>query len=164
MSFGLMLAGFLGATNAGRVALGLGPGRAPRRALAVVLAAGAALILAGAFLADPLLDALDVSPESFRIGAGIVLAALGAATLVRPRPGGPAGALLVTPDLACMAVAASADEGVGPALGAAAIALALVAALALLPRVQPAGRTAPFLAALEVVVGVALVVSGVRDV
>ncbi|HMN98682.1 MAG TPA: hypothetical protein PKD59_04665 [Miltoncostaeaceae bacterium] len=164
MTFALMLAGFLGTTNAGRVALGLGEGRAPRRTLAVVLAAGAALILAGVLLADPLLDALDVSPESFRIGAGIVLAALGAATLVRPRPGGPAGALLVTPDLACMAIASSADEGVGPALGAAAIALALVAALALLPRLGPAGRAAPFLAALQVVVGVALVVSGVRDV
>ncbi|MGE0027155.1 MAG: hypothetical protein AB7O78_05495 [Thermoleophilia bacterium] len=164
MTFALMLAGFLGTTNAGRVALGLGEGRAPRRTLAVVLAAGAALILAGVLLADPLLDALDISPESFRIGAGIVLAALGAATLVRPRPGGPAGALLVTPDLACMAIAASADEGVGPALGAAAIALAVVAALALLPRLGAAGRAAPFLAALQVVVGVALVVSGVRDV
>jgi len=189
VTFGLMLAGFLGATNAGRVALGLGLGRtippaaapptgalaglrpaglrewrADRRTLGVVLAAGAALILAGVLLADPLLDALDISPESFRIGAGIVLAAMGAATLVRPRPGGPAGALLVTPELACMAIAASADEGVGPALGAAAIALAVVAGLALLPRLAPAGRAAPFLAALQVVVGVALVVSGVRDV
>ncbi len=164
MSFWLMLAGFLGTTNAGRVALGLGEGRAPRRTLAVVVAVGAALVLVAALVADPLLDALDISPESFRIGAGIVLAALGAATLVRPRPGGPAGALLVTPDLACMAIAASADEGVGPAFGAAAIALAVVAGLALLPRLAPAGRAAPFLAALEVVVGVALVVSGVRDV
>jgi hypothetical protein len=164
VSFWLMLAGFLGATNAGRVALGLGEGRAPRRALAAALAGAAALILAGVLLADPLLDALDISPESFRIGAGIVLAALGAATLVHPRPGGPAAALLVTPDVACMAIAASADEGVGAALGAAAIALAVVAALALPPRLAPAGRAAPFLAALAVVVGVALVVSGVRDV
>ena len=116
MTFWLMLAGFLGATNAGRVAVGLGEGRAPRRTLATVIGAGAALILAGVLLADPLLDALDISPESFRIAAGIVLAAVGAATLVRPRPGGPAGALLVTPELACMAIAASADEGIGPAL------------------------------------------------
>lgn len=159
-----MLAGFLATTNAGRVALALGEGRAPRRTLAAVLAAGAALILAGVLLAEPLLDALDISSESFRIGAGIVLAALGAATLVHPRPGGPAGALLVTPELACMAIAASADQGVGPAIGAAAIALAVIAALALLPRLGPAGRAAPFLAALQVVVGVALVVSGVRDV
>jgi small neutral amino acid transporter SnatA (MarC family) len=164
VTFGLMLAGFLGATNAGRVALGLGAGRADRRTLGVVLAAGAALILAGVLLADPLLDALDITPESFRIAAGIVLAAMGAATLVRPRPGGPAGALLVTPELACMAIAASADQGIGPALGAAVIALAVVAALALLPRVAPAGRAAPFLAALAVVAGVALIVAGVRDV
>jgi len=164
MSFWLMLAGFLATTNAGRVALALGEGRAPRRTLAVVVAAGAALVVALALVADPLLDALDISPESFRIAAGIVLVVMGAATLARPRPGGPAGALLVTPDLACMAIAASADQGVGPALGAAAIALAAVAGLALLPRVRPAGRAAPFLAALGVIVGVALVVAGVRDV
>jgi small neutral amino acid transporter SnatA (MarC family) len=159
-----MLAGFLATSNAGRVALGLGEGRAPRRTLAVVVGVGAAMVLVLALVADPLLDALDISPGSFRIAAGIVLAAMGAATVVHPRPGGPAGALLVTPDLACMAIAAAADEGVGPALGAGAIALALVAALALPPRLAPAGRAAPFLAALAVVVGVALVVSGVRDV
>jgi hypothetical protein len=159
-----MLAGFLATTNAGRVALGLGDGRAPRRSLAVAVAAGAALIVVLALVADPLLDALDISPESFRIAAGIVLVAMGAAVLAHPRPSGPAGALLVTPELACMAIAASADEGVGPALGAAAIALAAVAALALPPRLAPAGRAAPFLAALGVVVGVGLVVAGVRDV
>jgi hypothetical protein len=159
-----MLAGFLATANAGRVALGLGDGRAPRRPLALAVAVGAAMVLVLVLVADPLLEALDISPESFRIAAGIVLVAMGAATLVHPRPGGPAAALLVTPDLACMAIAASADEGVGPALGAAAIALAVVAALALPPRLAPAGRAAPFLAALAVVVGVALVVAGVRDV
>lgn len=164
MSAGLMIAAFLGATNAGRVALGLGDGRAPRRALLAALAGGAALVLVLVLVSDPLLDALDVSPESFRIAAGIVLAATGVVTLVRPRPSGPAGALLVTPELACVAIAASADRGVGPALGAGAIALAVVAALGLLPRVAPAGRAAPFLAALAVVAGVALVVLGVRDV
>jgi small neutral amino acid transporter SnatA (MarC family) len=164
VTFWLMLAGFLGTTNAGRVALALGDSRAPRRTLATAVAAGAALVLALALVADPLLDALDISPESFRIGTGIVLVAAGAVSLVRPRPSGPPGAVLVTPELSCMAIAASADEGVGPALGAAAIALAVVAALALLPRVAPAGRAAPFLAALAVIVGVALVVAGVRDV
>ena len=164
MSFWLMLAGFLGTTNAGRVALALGEGRAPRRLLGSAVAAGAALVLILALVADPLLDALDISPESFRIAAGIVLVAAGAFTLVRPRPSGPPAAVLVTPELACMAIAASADEGVAPAIGAAAIALAVVAALALLPRVAPAGRAAPFLAALAVIVGVALVVAGVRDV
>ena len=136
MTFWLMLAGFLGTTNAGRVALALGEGRAPRRLLGTAVAAGAALVLVLVLLAEPLLDALDISPESFRIAAGIVLVAAGAFTLVRPRPSGPAAAVLVTPELACMAIAASADEGVGPAVGAAAIALAVVAALALLPRLS----------------------------
>jgi small neutral amino acid transporter SnatA (MarC family) len=164
MSAWLMLAGFLGTANAGRVALALGGGRAPRRLLAAAVAAGGALVLALALAADPLLDALDISPESFRIAAGIVLVVAGAATLARPRPSGPPAATLVTPELACMAIAASADEGVGPAIAAAAVALAAVAALAGLPSVAPAGRAAPFLAAVAVVVGVALVVAGVRDV
>ena len=83
-----MLAGFLGTTNAGRVALALGEGRARRRALPMAVAAGAALVLVLILVADPLLDALDISPVSFRIAAGIVLVAAGAYTLVRPRPSG----------------------------------------------------------------------------
>jgi hypothetical protein len=49
-------------------------------------------------------------------------------------------------------------------LGAAAIALCLAAIAAVAGPRQPIGRAAQFLAALQVVVAVALVVSGIRDV
>jgi hypothetical protein len=164
MTFGLLLAGFLATTNAGRVALACREGRPSHRALAIAVLAGAAVVGAGAGAAEPLLEALDVSPESFRIAAGLVLAAAGLVILVRPKPSGPFAAILVTPELACFAVSSGADEPLAKVFGAAAIALAVVALVGLASRPEPIGRAAPFLAALQVVVGVALVVSGVRDV
>ena len=165
MSFAFLVAGFLATTNAGRVALAARAERPAPRTLAVALVAGVALIAAGVIFADDLLDALAISPESFRIAAGIVLAASGVRTIVWPRPSGPFGAVLVTPALACLAVSSGADAATGRALGAAAIALALVAIVAASPPREPAaGLATQFLAALQVVIAVALVVAGVRDV
>jgi hypothetical protein len=164
MSVGLMLAGFLATASAGRVALASRDGAPSRRALAATLAAGAAVIAVGVVLADPFLDALDISPESFRIAAGLVLAAAGLRTIVRPEPSGPFAASLVTPELACLAISAGADEGIAAALGAGALALVVVAVTARALPAAVVGRATPFLAALQVVVGVALVVAGVRDV
>ena len=107
MSFAFLVAGFLATTNAGRVALASRAERPAPRTLAVALIAGLALIAVGVILADDLLDWLAISPESFRIAAGIVLAASGVRTIVWPRPSGPFGAILVTPALACLAVSAS---------------------------------------------------------
>jgi hypothetical protein len=164
MSFGFMVVAFVATTNAGRVALACRAGRPTPRTLASALMAGFGLVVVGAVFADELLDALDISPESFRIGAGLVLAAAGLRTIVWPQPSGPFAAILVTPALACLAVSFGADEATGKVLGAAAVALAVVAIAAVArPRV-PVGRAAEFLAALQVVVAVALVVSGVRDV
>lgn len=165
MSFAFLVAGFLATTNAGRVALAGRDERPAPRALVVALIAGLALIVVGVVLADDLLDALAISPESFRIAAGIVLAASGARSIVWPRFTGPFEAILVTPALACMAVSAGADEGTGEVLGAALIALAVVAIAATTrPREPAAGLAAQFLAALQVVIAVALVISGIRDV
>lgn len=164
MSFGFMLVAFLATTNAGRVALACRGGRPGRGTLALAPAAGFSLVAVGAVLADDLLDALAISPESFRIAAGLVLAAAGLRTIVWPTPSGPFAAILVTPALACLAVSFGADEATGAVLGAAAIALAVVAPAAVAPPRTPAGRAAEFLAALQVIVAVALVVSGVRDV
>ena len=87
-----------------------------------------------------MLDALAISPESFRIAAGLVLAAAGLRTIVWPRPSGPFAAILVTPALACLAVSFGADEATGAVLGAAAIALAVAAIAALAaPRIPPSG-------------------------
>ena len=164
MTFGLLVAGFLGTANAGRVALARGEGRPSPREAALLLGAGAVLVVVLAGVADALLDGLDISPESFRIAAGLVLVVAGLYTLARPRSSGPFAALLGTPELACFAISAGADESLPRVLGAAAIALAVVAAAALAPRPALIARAAPFLSALQVVVGVALVVAGVREV
>jgi hypothetical protein len=164
MTLGLMIAGFVAAANPGRVASAVAQQRPRRRAVAVALAAGAALVLVATLLADSLLDALDVSPESFRVAAGIVLAATGVRRLVWPRFTGPFVAILVTPDLAYLALSLGADGHEGKALVAAAIGLASAGAVALLRRPLPGEPLTPFLAAVEVLVGVVLVVTGVRDI
>jgi small neutral amino acid transporter SnatA (MarC family) len=166
MSFGFLLGGFLATANAGRVALAAHASKPRSASRALALALGAALIVAGAALADELLDGLEISPESFRIAAGMVLAATGLWTLLWPEPmPGPFAAVLVTPELACLAISFGADEPLGKVLGAAAIALG-AAAIGAFAQSSPvaAGIAARFLAALQLVVAVALVVSGIRDV
>ena len=111
----------------------------------------AAVIVAGAVFGGALLDALSISPETFRIAAGIVLTVGGARSLVRPARG------WVTGELACLSVVAGADHSTAAALLAGAIALLLARPLAH----ERAGR---LLAAAQIVVGVALAVSGVRSV
>jgi hypothetical protein len=165
MSFAFLLAGFLGTTNAGRVARAREASGPEPRSLVLALLAGCVLVVGAVILADDLLDALAISPESFRIAAGLVLAATAIWTIVWPNPfSGPFAAVLVTPELACLALSFGADEPAGRVLGAAAIALALTALAALArPRTESV-RPEQFLAALQIIVAVALVVSGTRDV
>ncbi|HEY3186935.1 MAG TPA: hypothetical protein VGJ70_05650, partial [Solirubrobacteraceae bacterium] len=105
MSFAFQVAGFLATTNAGRVALARRAAQPSRRSMAVALLAGAGLIGVCTLVAGDLLDALDISPESFRIAAGLVLVATGVPTLVAPSSwSGPFAAVLITPELTCLAV------------------------------------------------------------
>jgi hypothetical protein len=160
-----MVAAFLATTNAGRVALASQAARPRPPMVALALLAGLALISLGAVFADDLLDALSISPESFRIAAGIVLFITGVRPLVWPYvPAGPFAAVLVIPELACLAISLGADEGVGRVLGAAAVVLPVVAVATLVHQREPMAVAAQFLAALQLVVAVALVVSGLRDV
>jgi small neutral amino acid transporter SnatA (MarC family) len=157
LSVAFLVAAFLATANAGRLARV----RAP---VLPALLAGFGAVAAVALLADELLDRLAVSPESFRIAAGLVLAVAGLRGLVGAiSVSGPYSAV-ITPELALLAVSAGADEPTGKVLTAAAIAFA-VGGLASVPAgrrlLAPAAR---FLSALQVVVGVALVVSGVQDV
>jgi small neutral amino acid transporter SnatA (MarC family) len=165
VSFGLLVAGFLATTNAGRVALAAGASRPGPRGLAAAVLIGLALAAGGALAAEPLLDALSISPESFRIAAGMVLAATAFRTLVAPHAEpGPFGAVLVTPELACMAIAAGATEPAGKVLAAAAVSLIASALAYRPPGRETSALAARLLAALQVVVAVALAVSGIRDV
>jgi hypothetical protein len=164
VSFGFLAAGFLAATNAGRVALAFQADRPQPRSAALALLAGFGLVAVAAVFADDLLDGLSISPESFRIAAGLVLGVAGARTLVWPHPAtGPFAAILVTPELACLAVSFGADEATWKVLAAAAVALPFLVAAVTRPR-GPMALAAQFLAALQLVVAVALIVSGIRDV
>jgi hypothetical protein len=165
MSFGFLVAGFLATTNAGRVALAARAGRPSRRSVALALLLGFGLAAVTVVFAGDLLDGLAISPESFRIAAGMVLAATGLRSIVWPQPApGPFAAVLVTPELVVLGISFGADESTVRALGAAAISIPIVAWAALSPWRQPAALAAQFLAALQVVVAVALGVSGIRDV
>jgi hypothetical protein len=165
VSFAFLVAGFLGTLNAGRVALAVAAHRPPRRDLAVAAAAAAVLVLAGVLGADALLDWLAISPESWRIAAAVVLGAAGVRTIVWPSATtGPFAAVLVTPELAALAVSFGADEPAGRVLAAAALGL-VPALLAVRARRRDTGAlAAQFLAALQIVVAIALAVSGIRDV
>jgi hypothetical protein len=164
VSFAFLVAGFLATTNAGRCALASEADRPTPRTVMVSLLAGFGLVAAATVFANDRLDALDISPESFRIAAGLVLGAAGVRTLVWPHPSsGPFPAVLVTPDLACVALSFGADDSTWKVLAAAAVSLPLLIAAVARPR-GPLVLATQFLAALELVVAVALIVSGVRDV
>jgi small neutral amino acid transporter SnatA (MarC family) len=171
MSFGLLLVAFLGAVNPCRAHLAL-----PERREVVALGALAALAVAAALaaLGSTALDALDVSAESFRLAAGLVLAVEGARALVWPRPAAEpelpgldaalvpvAFPLLLQPGVVVLALAAGGDNVEATGIGALAIVL-LVAAVLPAGALLPAG--ARLLGALEIAAGAALAVDAIGDV
>jgi hypothetical protein len=165
LSFGFLLAGFLATTNAGRVALAREESRPRPSTVGLALAGGVVLVVVATVFADDLLDALSISPESFRIAAGLVLAVTGIRTLVWPNAvAGPFAAVLVTPELACVALSFGADESTGRALAAAGLTLPILAIAATRRAWLPPALGAQLLAALQIVIAVTLAVSGMRDV
>jgi hypothetical protein len=160
-----MVAGFIATTNASRVALARDATHPSTQARVLAVGLGCGVVVLSVVFADDALDALDISPESFRIAAGLVLAAAGIADLAWPHVAdAPFAAILVRPELVCVALSFGADEPTGRVLAAGAFALVLVAVAALGDRPRPGPIPAQFLAALQIVVAVALTVSGVRDV
>jgi len=180
VSLGFLVLAFVAVVNPARVRLG-----APVKDRAGLVALGSLVAFAvGAALVAPageILAALDVSPESFRLATGLVLAVEGAWTLVRlPSPveaalPGRLGAvvpvafpLLVTPGLVALALGAGADASTVEALGALAAALALASASAAVERGSGSAVVLPaaarLLAAAEIVAAVVIAVEGVRDV
>ncbi|HXV96627.1 MAG TPA: hypothetical protein VD695_08765 [Gaiellaceae bacterium] len=178
MTFAFLAFALVAAVNPCRLRLAL-----PERRAAVALGALLALASFAAITAagGALLDALDVSPESFRLGAALVLALEGARGVLLSRPGREpelaglgaalvpvAFPLLLSPGVVALAIAAGGDDVEAEALGALALALAVTLAVTLVPRGERAdallaagGR---LLAALEVAAGAALAVGAIRDV
>ena len=185
------------ALNPARAAFGIPRGdRSPRadqpawpvdpRSAAGLAAAGGLIagivVCAVAAVADPLLDALDVSDPAFRIAAAIVVGLTGAGDVFRrPPPPEPilpgaraalvpvALPVLARPALVVAALAAGADRGVGATALAMAIAIAILTALvAAGPAEGTRGRTlrwtARVLGAALVAGGVLLALDGVLDV
>lgn len=183
MNGAMLVVAFLAAVNPFRVRPGLPEvdGRARPRALAagclLVFALGAVAVAA----APALLDGLDVSPETFRLAAGFVMAVAAGWVLWFPhRAGEPelaglaaavvpvAFPLLIGPELFVLTISTGADESAVSVLGALALALTATFALGAVPRSDAqaalwrgASRLA---AAVLMVAAVALIVSGIREV
>ncbi len=178
MTFGFLLFAFAAAANPCRASLVL-PTRPPALALGALVALAACAAVAAS--ASVLLDALDVSPESFRLAAALVLGLEGGRALLLPRPPTEpelpglgaalvpiAFPLLLQPGVVMLALAAGAEDVEGRAVGALAAAFGLVI---LAGALQAGERGRALLAAggrligaLELAVGVALAVDALRDV
>ncbi len=144
--------------NPFRASFGVPRAGRPTRAIAVLAGLGgligSTVVVAAAFVGDPLLDAVGVSEPAFRIGAGAVAAVVGAADLWRspppPEPALPgrraalvpvAVPLVARPVLLILALGAGAAGRVSVTAGAMAVATGLlVAAAARLPAEGPGGR------------------------
>jgi len=174
------------ALNPARAAFGVPrAGRSPRE-VAELAAAGAAIGgLAACLVAaagDLLLDALDVSAPAFRTAAGVVAVLAGTTDLIR-RPPAPEPALagraaalvpvaiplVARPALLVIAIGAGADSGVLVSVGAMAVGVALLTALAARCATDgPGGRVLRWavgvLAVGLVTCGVLLAVDGVMSV
>ena len=149
-----------------------------------ILGAGSIIALAlvggAALLADPILDGLGVEPETFRVGAGVVLLIGGALAVwngAAPHRGPwegervalfPLGLpVLATPAALAAAVSYGADRGSVETLASAAIALAIAATLlgARAGRFEAAtDGVARVTGGVLIAVAAGLIVSGVRAI
>ena len=174
------------ALNPARAAFGVPrTGRSPKDVVGLAVvggAIGALAICVVAAVADPLLDALEISEPSFRTAAGIVALIAGIADLFRrpppPEPSLPgrraalvpvAIPVVARPALLLLAIGAGADRGLLVSVGAMVVGVALLTALvARWPAEGPGRRVLRWagrlLAAGLVACGVILTIDGVLDV
>jgi len=177
---GIFLLG-VAVVNPARVRLLLGSRQAGIRSRAAFGGSLAAVGLAAALaaLGSPLIDALDVAPETFRIATAMVITLTGLVVIAAPigtpekLRGEPVDMavpvlypLLAGPGAVLTWLSLGVDEGVWPTAGAAAAAGAVTAILAGLPLGRRSGwaAAARLLATVVVLLGVALVIDGVREV
>lgn len=171
---------FLVACNPAAALLALGHDRRTDRPLPVVIGAAAAIatLLTLAMASEPILDVLDLNLGTFRVGAGVVLVAAGLRWLVAGSPPSAeepqtdtrlAGFIffptLMTPGATVLAVTVGADAGVATAAVGILLAVGLGAVGVYERRRMPvalAGAFVRLLGAGSVVVGIGLVVEGIR--
>jgi small neutral amino acid transporter SnatA (MarC family) len=178
VTFWFLLLAFAASLNPCRFRLAFA-GRPEVVALGSLAALGVGATLC--FLGEAVLDALAISPESFRLAAALVLAVEGIRALLAasPRPAPALAALraalvpvafplLLQPGVVVLALAAGGDDVAATAVGALAIALVPVIGASLL---AGGARTDALLlaggrlfGALEIVAGAALAVDAIRDV
>lgn len=171
----------LAAVNPAAAAAAPPPGA--RLARGSVLAGGTLaclLLVMAALFAGPILDGLDVEPETFRVGAGVVLLMGGALAVWNggaPHRGPWEGSgvalfplalpVLATPAALAAAVSFGADRGEAETAGAAVLAVVVAATAAGLGlgRYQPAAdAVARVTGALLVIIAAGLIVDGVRAI
>ena len=178
MSGWFVLLVLLAAINPARVRPHLTVRDRPAQALAAAaLVVGAGALLAG--LATDILDALEITDETWHIGAGAVGVLVGARVLIAPHivgvelPDGWAAAvapfafpLLFTPQLASLMVLLGATESTTASIGRLAASLAITIGVGVVPYRRPGlwMAAARFGGGLLVVMSVALVVAGIRNV
>lgn len=154
--------------------------RARWRAPVIAIAIAVTVYAAAAFGAERMLDGLDIEPESFRVAAGIVMAAVGVSAIWRGAPDferdevGVRAAvfplalpLLVSPAGLVAALSYGADDGGGKALGALVVSLAIAGILLIVPparKMAALDAAARITGALLVAVAAGLVVDGVRAI
>jgi len=139
----------------------------------MVMAAGVVLAVAG----GSILDWLDITDETWHLGAGVVCGFVGARMLVAPQfaemppPGDTllvpvAFPLLFTPQLAVLAILFGATELFAIASGGLAVAVGIGAAAGLMRHRRPAlwAAVARLTGAVLIMAAVALIVAGIRDV
>jgi small neutral amino acid transporter SnatA (MarC family) len=184
MSEVLLVLAFVSAVNPPRSRLGLPEdGRAKPGPEAMLVGSVVAIgVVAGlAWWSAPLLDALEITPETFRIAAGLVAVLAGGWAFFLPVPavepplaGWRAGLWpvaypgIVSPEVLLLAIAAGSQNGVARSVAAAVAAVAALGVLAAVPNRGSATRfmaaTGRVLAVLLVVVGIFLMIDGIRDV
>jgi small neutral amino acid transporter SnatA (MarC family) len=184
MSGWLVVLSMLAALDPARTAAALGTTPRKRRlgvvGVGAVVAAGVLILVAA--LGDAILDGLDITDETWRMAAGIVVGLAGVKALLggptRPVPAPlsrplhaivpVAFPLLLRPESVVLAVLYGATESTALAFGAIAVGVAAAGTAAAVTSPSPGATTATalsrMLGALLVVAAVALVVAGIRDV
>ena len=184
MTGAMLVLAFVAAVNPFRARLGLPAGGGARARLIPMLVGvpvGTAALVALAAVSGPLLRSLQVTTETFVIAAGLVAVLGGGWALGFPEPadepeasGWRAGLWpvafprVVGAETIAVTVAVGAREGSVIAAVGIVAALALLAVLAAIPRTRLVERVLVWLArlasALLILVGVYLMIEGIRDV